>query len=95
VLVFLRGTGRQLTLARSKYHVPLQVLNVALTYGAAYLGHHHKGRQFPATVGRLQSRFRTAQANLQVHGIMAKVLIYTMFTVCALPLSELTRSKRQ
>ena len=35
---------------RSRYHYPLQSINVVLTFVGAYLGHHHHGRDFPATV---------------------------------------------
>ena len=37
-------------ICRSKYHVPLQSVNVVLTFIGAFLGHHHHGREFPETV---------------------------------------------
>lgn len=36
--------------SRSRYHVPLQSLGVVLTFIGQFLGHHHGGREFPATV---------------------------------------------
>ncbi|OXC69201.1 hypothetical protein AYX13_02146 [Cryptococcus neoformans] len=54
--------GMVLGLSKSKYHVPLQSVNTVLSFIGIYFGHHHGGRQFPATV----------------HGFMAKVLIWVM-----------------
>ncbi|RSH93923.1 hypothetical protein EHS25_006575 [Saitozyma podzolica] len=50
--------GMVLGLSKSRYHVPLQSINVVLTFIGAYLGHHHGGRMFPETV----------------HGTMAKII---------------------
>jgi len=53
-------------LNRSKYHVPLQIINTAVFYFARHFGHHHGGRQFPATV----------------HGIMGSIVTWIVFIVC-------------
>ncbi|KAF9224160.1 hypothetical protein BS17DRAFT_780583 [Gyrodon lividus] len=39
--------GMVFGLTRSRWHVPLQSLAFALTFGGIFLGHAHKGRQFP------------------------------------------------
>lgn len=58
------GSARSLADARScrsRYHVPLQSVGIVLSLFGSYLGHHHGGREYPATVGyghrqRLTSR---------------------------------------
>ncbi|ODN83267.1 hypothetical protein L202_01438 [Cryptococcus amylolentus CBS 6039] len=60
--------GMVLGLSKSKYHVPLQSVNTILAFIGMYFGHHHGGRQFPETV----------------HGLMAKILTWTMITQAAL-----------
>ncbi|WVQ71786.1 hypothetical protein IAR50_001327 [Cryptococcus sp. DSM 104548] len=60
--------GMVLGLSKSKYHVPLQSINTVLAFIGMYFGHHHGGRQFPETV----------------HGLMAKILTWTMITQAAL-----------
>ncbi|ORY28304.1 putative membrane protein [Naematelia encephala] len=62
--------GMVLGLSKSKYHVPLQTINVILSFIGAYFGHHHHGRMFPATV----------------HGTMAKIIsiILIIQTVCGI-----------
>jgi hypothetical protein len=35
---------------RSKWHVPLQTTGMILTSVGIFMGHHHKGREFPYTV---------------------------------------------
>jgi len=57
----------------------LQSLNVVLTFIGAYLGHHHHGREFPATVRRLQTV--PSAADKQVHGLMAKILVFFIIVV--------------
>ncbi|KAG9313187.1 hypothetical protein JVU11DRAFT_6644 [Chiua virens] len=42
--------GMVLGLSRSRWHVPLQSLAFALTFGGIVLGHAHGGRQFPRSV---------------------------------------------
>ncbi|ORX33754.1 hypothetical protein BD324DRAFT_638450 [Kockovaella imperatae] len=54
--------GMVLGMTKSKYHVPLQSTNVVLVFIAMWMGHHHGGREFPATV----------------HGIMAKIIWWIM-----------------
>jgi hypothetical protein len=39
-------TGMVLGLARSRWHVPVQILGVAIAIPGYFLGHAHKGRQF-------------------------------------------------
>ena len=39
-------TGMVLGLIRSRWHVPVQILGVAITIPGYFLGHAHKGRQF-------------------------------------------------
>ncbi|RXK36232.1 membrane protein [Tremella mesenterica] len=60
--------GMVLGLSKSKYHVPLQSVNVVLNYAGQWMGHHHGGRQFPATV----------------HGIMARILFWTVLVQAGL-----------
>ncbi|WVO14040.1 hypothetical protein L204_101665 [Cryptococcus depauperatus] len=55
--------GMVLGLSKSKYHVPLQSINTVLAFVGTFFGHHHGGRQFPATV----------------HGLMAVILKWVMF----------------
>ncbi|KAG1771496.1 hypothetical protein EDD22DRAFT_863362 [Suillus occidentalis] len=42
--------GMVLGLARSKWHVPVQSLAFALTFGGIILGHAHGGRKFPSSI---------------------------------------------
>nr|XP_031861156.1 uncharacterized protein CI109_003517 [Kwoniella shandongensis]KAA5528228.1 hypothetical protein CI109_003517 [Kwoniella shandongensis] len=56
--------GMVLGLSKSKYHVPLQSMNTVLVFVGTYFGHHHGGRQFPATV----------------HGLMAKIILWILVT---------------
>lgn len=42
--------GMVLGLTRSRWHVPVQCLAFALTFGGIFLGHAHGGRQFPSSV---------------------------------------------
>lgn len=41
-------TGMMLGLVRSRWHVPVQILGVAIAVPGYFLGHAHKGRQFAA-----------------------------------------------
>lgn len=54
-----------LSIHRSKYHVPVQSANIVLFYIARYFGHHHGGRQFPSTV----------------HGLMASIVTWVVLIV--------------
>ncbi|WWC89779.1 uncharacterized protein L201_004705 [Kwoniella dendrophila CBS 6074] len=56
--------GMVLGLSKSKYHVTLQSFNAVATLAAAWLGHHHGGREYPATV----------------HGLMAKIITWVLLT---------------
>ncbi|KAG1801733.1 uncharacterized protein BJ212DRAFT_1487625 [Suillus subaureus] len=47
---FIFPVGMVLGLARSKWHVPVQSLAFALTFGGIILGHAHGGRQFPSSI---------------------------------------------
>ncbi|KDQ61912.1 hypothetical protein JAAARDRAFT_525818 [Jaapia argillacea MUCL 33604] len=42
--------GMVLGMTRSRWHVPLQSTGFALTFAGIFLGHAHKGRQFPHSV---------------------------------------------
>ncbi|KAG1738963.1 hypothetical protein EDB19DRAFT_1712146 [Suillus lakei] len=42
--------GMVLGLTRSRWHVPVQSLAFALTFGGIILGHAHDGRQFPSSI---------------------------------------------
>ena len=54
---------------RSRYHVPVQSVNVVLFYIGRYFGHHHGGRQFPSSV----------------HGVMASIVTWIVFIVSPSP----------
>ncbi|WWC69246.1 uncharacterized protein I206_103183 [Kwoniella pini CBS 10737] len=60
--------GMVLGLSKSKYHVPLQSINIVLVFVGMYFGHHHGGRQYPETV----------------HGLMAKIIKWIIITQGAL-----------
>jgi hypothetical protein len=62
VWAILFPIGMVLGLSKSRFHVPLQAVGVAATLVGSWLGHHHGGREFPATV----------------HGTMAKILFWVM-----------------
>ncbi|KAG2033832.1 hypothetical protein BDR03DRAFT_993933 [Suillus americanus] len=47
---FIFPVGMVLGLTRSRWHVPVQSLAFALTFGGIILGHAHGGRQFPSSV---------------------------------------------
>ncbi|KAG1874411.1 hypothetical protein F4604DRAFT_1764626 [Suillus subluteus] len=47
---FIFPVGMVLGLTRSKWHVPVQSLAFALTFGGIILGHAHGGRQFPSSI---------------------------------------------
>jgi hypothetical protein len=57
------GEVRAQLIDRSKYHVPLQVINIVFFYFARHFGHHHGGRQFPSSV----------------HGVMATIVTWIVF----------------
>ncbi|GHJ84286.1 hypothetical protein NliqN6_0688 [Naganishia liquefaciens] len=59
---FLFPIGMVLGLSKSRWHVPVQSTGIVLTIAGIFLGHHHKGRQFPATA----------------HGVMATVITFLL-----------------
>lgn len=65
-------------MSRSKYHIPVQSVGIVITFVASYLGHHHGGREFPATVSPALFYPLTGA---QVHGIMAKIITFVLITV--------------
>ncbi|KAL1411021.1 hypothetical protein Q8F55_001966 [Vanrija albida] len=60
--------GMVLGLTKSRYHVPLQSVGIGLSLLGSYLGHHHGGREYPATV----------------HGLMAKIIFVLLITQASL-----------
>ncbi|KAI0690969.1 hypothetical protein BC835DRAFT_1521424 [Cytidiella melzeri] len=61
-------TGMVLGMSKSRWHVPLQSVGIALTIGGYFLGHAHGGRAFLAGI----------------HGIMANILLIPIFLQLAL-----------
>ncbi|KAK9457503.1 hypothetical protein V1511DRAFT_493796 [Dipodascopsis uninucleata] len=52
---FLFPVGMIFGMTKSRFHVPVQVAGVVFTIVGYFLGHHHKGRQFPSN--NIHSKF--------------------------------------
>ncbi|KIL69169.1 hypothetical protein M378DRAFT_190396 [Amanita muscaria Koide BX008] len=69
--------GMVLGLSRSRYHVPLQSTGFALTFAGYFLGHGHKGRQFPPSAHGHFSNFLLLPILLQLSlGVYLKLHIH-------------------
>ncbi|CAK9783958.1 membrane protein [Cutaneotrichosporon oleaginosum] len=67
VWAILFPIGMVLGLSKSRFHVPVQAVGVVATLVGSWLGHHHGGREFPATV----------------HSIMAKIVFWVLMVQTA------------
>ncbi|KAK7206308.1 hypothetical protein BZA70DRAFT_276265 [Myxozyma melibiosi] len=62
---FIFPIGMILGMTKNRFHVPLQVTGAVIAIVAYFLGHHHKGREFPSH---------------NIHSVFASMLMWFMFT---------------